>query len=171
MILTSFDFRSTQGWPRAFWLIWPEMVLWLLQCLNWLHHVNLNVSMTPWKEVNIFEIFGVWHKIKGGQYGIYSSHYMHLSLMTFLQALYFFYIYHDDVCFSPLPHMCCFFSFFIHMFLSLYNLSIFHTWCLDGSCLSVSTKTGCSLSCHDLSSCKDFQEFFVDRPRMYWLLW
>ena len=45
------------------------------------------------------------------------------------------YIYNDVVCFSPLSHMCYFFSLFIHMFLILYNFAIFHTRCLDGSCL------------------------------------
>ena len=45
---------------------------------------------------------------------------------------------------SPLSHMCCFFfPLFKHMFPLLYNLSTFHTWCLDGSCLSVSVKIGC----------------------------
>ena len=46
-----------------------------------------------------------------------------------LHILYFFFLYDDDddVCSSPLSHMCCFFSLFIHMFLNLYNLSLFHT--------------------------------------------
>ena len=56
---------------------------------------------------------------------MYSSHYMYLGLVKFLHTLYFF-IYDDDVFFSPY-HTCCFFSLFIHMFLSLYNLFIFHT--------------------------------------------
>ena len=73
---------------------------------------------------------------------MYSSHYMYLGLMTTLHTLYSFDIY-DDVCFSPLSHMCCFFSLFMHMFLCLYNLSIFHTLCLNGSFLSVSAKIGC----------------------------
>ena len=28
---------------------------------------------------------------------------------------------------SPLSYMCCFLSIFIHMFLLVYNLSMFHT--------------------------------------------
>lgn len=59
---------------------------------------------------------------------MYSSHYMYLGLVTFyIYCTSSFYIYDDDVCSSPLSHMCCFFSFFIHMFLNLYNLSLFHT--------------------------------------------
>ena len=58
---------------------------------------------------------------------LYSSHYMYLGLVTFLYTLYLFDIYDDDVCFSTLSHMCCFFSLYMHMFLILYNLSIFHT--------------------------------------------
>ena len=68
---------------------------------------------------------------------LYSSHYMYLGLMTFLHTFYFIYIniyvcmcvcvcvY--DVCFSPLSHMCFFFSLFMLVFLLLYNLSTFHT--------------------------------------------
>ena len=58
---------------------------------------------------------------------MYISHYMYLDLVTFLHTLYLFDIYDNDVCFAHLSHMCCFFSLFIHMFLILYNLSIFHT--------------------------------------------
>ena len=57
---------------------------------------------------------------------LYSSHYMYLGLVTTFHTLYSFDIC-DDVCFSPLFHMCCFFSLSIHMFLTLYKLSIFHT--------------------------------------------
>jgi len=61
MILTNFDFQSTQGWLGVFWSIWPEMTLQVLRCLNRLHHANLDVSTAPWKKDNIFGIFGVWH--------------------------------------------------------------------------------------------------------------
>ena len=57
---------------------------------------------------------------------IYSSLYMYLGLLTTLHTFYSFDIY-DDVCFLLLSHMCWFFSLFMHIFLSLYNLSIFHT--------------------------------------------
>ena len=56
---------------------------------------------------------------------LYNSHYKYLGLVTLYIHCTSFYIYDDDICFSPLSHMCCFFSFFIHIFLILYNLSIF----------------------------------------------
>ena len=47
---------------------------------------------------------------------------MYLGLMTTLHTLYSFDIY-DDVCFSPLSHMCCFFSLFIlFFFFGLFSL-------------------------------------------------
>ena len=72
------------------------------------------------------------------------SHFTYYGLVTFLliHCSASFYINMMYVS-SPLSHMCCFFSLFIHMFLHLYKLSIFHTWCLDESCLSVSDKTSC----------------------------
>ena len=57
---------------------------------------------------------------------LYSSHYM-FGLVTFYIHCSYLDIYDDDVCFPPLSHMCCFFSFFIRMFLILNSLSIFHT--------------------------------------------
>ena len=58
---------------------------------------------------------------------LYSSHYMYLGLVIFYIHCPYLDIYDDDVCFSLLSHMCCFFSFFIRMFLILNSLSIFHT--------------------------------------------
>ena len=44
----------------------------MLWCLYGLRYVNLDVFMIPWKKVNIFEIFGVWHANRGQtKYGIY----------------------------------------------------------------------------------------------------
>ena len=58
--------------------------------------------------------------------------------------LWYIYIYIKWCMFSsPLSHLCCFLSIFIHMFLLVYNLSLFHTWCLDESYLSVSVKIAC----------------------------
>ena len=167
MILTSFDFRSTQGWPRAFWLIWPEMVLWLLQCLNWLHHVNLNVSMTPWKEVNIFEIFGVWHEIEGGQNMVSTvlitctlvlwPFHRHCTYFLYIMMMYVFHLYLTCVV-SFLSLYTCFLVYITCLYFKL-NALMDLVWVFQ-------LRQVASLSCHDLSSCKDFQEFFVDRPRM-----
>ena len=65
MILTGFDFRSTQGWLGTFWSIWPKMAFWVLQCSSRLRHVNLVVFTAPRKKVNIFGIFGVQHANQG----------------------------------------------------------------------------------------------------------
>ena len=69
-----FDFRLTQGWLGAFWSIWTEMTLRVLQCPNGLHHVNLDVFVARWKKFNIFRIFWVQHANWGWtKYGIYSN--------------------------------------------------------------------------------------------------
>ena len=39
---------------RAFWSIWPEMALRVVQRPNGLCHINLDVSTTPWRKDNIF---------------------------------------------------------------------------------------------------------------------
>ena len=71
--------------------------------------------------------------------------------------------------FHSLSHMCCYFSYFIHMFLGLYNLSLFHTRCFDGSCLVFQLRQVASLSCDDLSSYKVFQELIVLVRLLYFL--
>ena len=59
--------------------------------------------------------------------------------------------------------MCCFFSLFIHIFLYVCNLYFCFTLkCLDNFCLKCFRRTSCeNLSCHELSSCKVFQEFVL----------
>ena len=59
--------------------------------------------------------------------------------------------------------MYCFFSLFIHMFLYVCNLYFCFTLsCLDEFCLKCFRKIDCeNLSCHELSSCKVFQEFML----------
>ena len=63
--LTTLNFgqpRVDQGHFGQFDL---KMALWVLQCLNGLCHVNLDVLVAPWRKVNIFEIFEVWHANQG----------------------------------------------------------------------------------------------------------
>ena len=67
------------------------------------------------------------------------SHFMYHSLVTTCTYIIALMMY----AFFTFVHMCCFFSPFIHMFFLLYNLSIFHTWRLDESCLIVSVMTSC----------------------------
>ena len=59
--LTMFDSRSTKGWPRVFWSIWPEKALRVFWCPNGLHYVNLDVFTALWRKDNIFGIFEVQH--------------------------------------------------------------------------------------------------------------
>ena len=75
----------------------------------------------------------------------------------------YIYIYIYDICFFTYLSMCCFFSLFIHMFLYVCNLYFYFTLrCLDKFCLKCFRKIGCkNLSCHELSSCKVFQEFVL----------
>ena len=52
------------------------------------------------------------------------------------------------------------FSFYTHVSLCMQSLFLFHTWYLDEFCLSVSERQDVkSLPCHELSSCKVFQDF------------
>ena len=69
----NFDFLSTRSWLGAFWLIWPEMALWVLRCPNRLCHITVDVSVALWRKDNIFGIFGVWHaNRRWTKYGVYS---------------------------------------------------------------------------------------------------
>ena len=59
MIWTNFVFRTTQGWIGAFWSIWLELALWVLQCL---------IFLWPYGEKIIFlEFSGYGTQIEGGQ--------------------------------------------------------------------------------------------------------
>ena len=62
---------------------------------------------------------------------------------------------------SPLSYMCCLFSLFIHMFLLIYNLSMFHTSCPDECCLTVSDKTSYKSIMPWSLFLQSFQEFVV----------
>ena len=77
--------------------------------------------------------------------------------------------YDDDVCVSLfISHVLFVFSLYTH-FSYLYNLSIFYTWCLDGSYLVFQLRHATSLSYIDLSSCKVFQELMVLDRFMYFM--
>ena len=50
-------------------------------------------------------------------------------------------IYNDDVCFLHLPLLVLFlFSLYTHVSLCMHSLFLFHTWCLNEFCLSVSER-------------------------------
>ena len=79
-------------------------------------------------------------------------------------SLIYIYIYDDNVVITfTYLFMYCFFYFFIHMFL-MYAIFYFcfTLRCLDEFCLKCFRKIGCqNLSCHELFSCKVFQEFVL----------
>ena len=73
------------------------------------------------------------------------------------------YIYDVVIIFTYLS-MYCLFSLFIHIFLIMFAIIYFcfTLRCFDEFCLKCLKKTGCqNLSCHELSSCKVFQEFML----------
>ena len=62
-------------------------------------------------------------------------------------------------------HMLFLFYFYAHASYILYAIYYFYLTlrCLDEFCLKCFKKTGCeNLSCHELSSCKVFQEFVLE---------
>ena len=88
--------------------------------------------------------------------------------MTYIVFISHLYIWWCMLLFTYLS-MCYFFSLFIHMFLYVCNpLFCFTLRCLDEFCLKCFRKTGCqNLSCHELSSCKVFQEFVLGIVLLY----
>ena len=83
---------------------------------------------------------------------IYIYIYMMMMMMMMMMYVFFTYLY-----------ICYFFSLFIHMFLYVCNFYFHFTLrCLYEFCLKYFRKIGCeNLSCHELSSCKVFQEFVL----------
>ena len=89
------------------------------------------------------------------------SHFMYHGLVTIFTYIVFFFLYIWWCMFFTLSHMCCLYSLFIHMFILLFNLSMFHTWCIDESCLSLSLKTGCKSTMPWSLFLQSFQEVVV----------
>ena len=59
-------------------------------------------------------------------------------------------------------HVLFLFSLYTLVSLCMQSLFLFHTRCLNEFCLKCFRKKGCeNLSCHELSSCKIFQEFVL----------
>ena len=75
----------------------------------------------------------------------------------------FFHIYDDVFFFLHLPlHVLFLFFLYTHVSLCMQSLFLFHIWCLDEFLFKCFRKAGCeSLSCHELSSYKIFQEFML----------
>ena len=79
-----------------------------------------------------------------------------LMLIYILRLLLLFFTY---------LYMCCFFSLFMHMILITCMQSFYFCFtlrCRDEFCLKCFRNISCqSLPCHELSSCKVFQEFML----------
>ena len=98
--------------------------------------------------------------------GVLSSIFLYTGLVTmfvYIVLIFDIYIY-DDVCLLHLPlHVLFLFSLYTHVSL-LYAVFYlcFTLRCLDEFCFKCFKNTGCqSLPCHELSSCKFFQEFVL----------
>ena len=87
-----------------------------------------------------------------------------VTIFTYIMLIFDIYIYDDDdVCLLHLPlHVLFLFSLYTHVSLCMQSFNFCFTLrCLNEFCLKCFRKIGCqSLSCHELSSCKVFQEFF-----------
>ena len=98
--------------------------------------------------------------------GVLTSFFVYTGLVTmFTYIVFIFDIYiYDDVCLLHLPlHVLFLFSLYTHVSL-LYAVFYlcFTLRCLDEFCFKCFKNTGCqSLPCHELSSCKFFQEFVL----------
>ena len=98
--------------------------------------------------------------------GVLSSIFLYTDLVTmFAYIVLIFDIYMMMYVFFTYPYMCCFFSFFIHMFLITYVcnlLFLFHIKMPRWVLFNVLQKYRLSKSTfHKLSSCKVFQEFVL----------
>ena len=86
-----------------------------------------------------------------------------VTIFTYLVLIFdkYIYIYMIYVFFTYL-YMCFFFSLYTHVSLCTQSLFLFHTWCLDEFCLSVSERQVVKVY-HAMNSflAKFFQEFIV----------
>ena len=89
---------------------------------------------------------------------LWSFIYIHCTLFSYIWWWWWWWC----MFFFTYLYMCCFLSLFIHMFLMyaiFISVSQMMLWWVFFKCFR---NTGCeSLSCHELSSCKVFQEFVV----------
>ena len=106
---------------------------------------------------------------------IYRDHFYTglVTIFTYFVLIFDKYIYiyiYDDLCLLQLPlHVFFFFfSLYTHVSLCMQFLFLFHTWCLDEFCLSVSEKQVVKIF-HAMNSflAKFFQEFIVGIDLFY----
>ena len=89
------------------------------------------------------------------------------------KLVFIFFIYTFDevvITFSHISSCVVFFVLFIYMFL-IYVCNLYFCFilrCIDKFCLKCFRNTGCqNLTCHELSSCKIFQEFVLGQILLY----
>ena len=103
----------------------------------------------------LFSLFSYSILLYTGLVTIYLWHTLYLFLI---------YIYIYDVCwFSTIsPYVVSFLSLYRCFFMYAILYFCFTLRCLDEFCLKCFRKTGCeNLSCHEIFSCKVFQEFML----------
>ena len=77
-------------------------------------------------------------------------------------TLSYIYIYMMYVVLHVSLYVLFLFFLYTHVSLCMQSLFLFHIWCLDEFLFKCFRKAGCeSLSCHELSSYKIFQEFML----------
>ena len=83
--------------------------------------------------------------------------------MTYIVFISHIYIYDDVCCYSPIsPCVVSFLSLYTCFFMYVIFYFCFKLRCLNKFCLKCFRKTSCqNLLCHELSSCKVFQEFVL----------
>ena len=90
----------------------------------------------------------VFHLVRGSVYLLvvleasFSFLYTGLvTIFTYIMLIFDIYIHIYDVCFLHLPlHVLFLFSLYTHVSLCTQSLFLFHTWCLDEFCLSVTER-------------------------------
>ena len=113
----------------------------------------------------------MFHLVRGSVYLLVvlgaSFSFLYTGIVTILLIAYivfiFIYICVDVCCFSPIsPCVVSFLSLYTYFFMYAILYFYFRLRCLDEFCLKCFRNTGCeNLSCHELSSCKIFQEFVL----------
>ena len=115
----------------------------------------------------------MFHLVKGSIYLLVvleaSFSFLYTGIVTILLIAYIvfishIYIYNDVCCYSPT--FTCVVFFFLSLYTCFFMYAIFYFYftlrCLDEFCLKCFRKTSCqNLLCHELFSCKVFQEFVL----------
>ena len=165
---------------------WSSLIIFMFLGWNFLTYCTLCQSWQKWGEIveKMWFLFKILH-IKGrntcpckGEMcfillgGVLTSFFLYTGLVTmftymhsaYLWDIYIYYDDDDDVCLLHLS-LHVLFLFYLYTRVSLLYAIYYFCFtqrCLDKFCLKCFRNTGCqSLSCHELSSWKGFQEFVL----------